>query len=64
MLQDVVCCKKTKNLQTAGAVGVIQYHPVTGDLALSTPADACTAVTAGSLIGKIAVVNAAGCGLL
>jgi len=36
--------------------------PVTGDLALSTPADACTAVTAGSLIGKIAVVNAAGCG--
>ncbi|MDR4893643.1 MULTISPECIES: T9SS-dependent M36 family metallopeptidase [unclassified Chryseobacterium] len=36
--------------------------PVTGDLALSTPADACTAVTAGSLVGKIAVVNAAGCG--
>lgn len=36
--------------------------PVTGDLALSIPADACTAVTAGSLIGKIAVVNAAGCG--
>lgn len=36
--------------------------PVTGDLALSTPADACTAVTAGSLTGKIAVVNAAGCG--
>lgn len=35
--------------------------PVTGDLALSTPADACTAVTAGSLTGKIAVVNAAGC---
>ncbi|WP_426476288.1 T9SS-dependent M36 family metallopeptidase [Chryseobacterium sp. CBSDS_008] len=35
--------------------------PVTGDLALSTPADACTAVTAGSLVGKIAVVNAAGC---
>ncbi|TZF93254.1 T9SS type A sorting domain-containing protein [Chryseobacterium panacisoli] len=35
--------------------------PVTGDLALSTPADACTAVTAGSLTGKIAVVSAAGC---
>ncbi|MDR6372735.1 hypothetical protein J2795_003684 [Chryseobacterium bernardetii] len=35
--------------------------PVTGDLALSTPADACTAVTPGSLTGKIAVVNAAGC---
>ncbi|MDG4650815.1 T9SS-dependent M36 family metallopeptidase [Chryseobacterium arthrosphaerae] len=35
---------------------------VTGDLALSTPADACTAVAAGSLTGKIAVVSAAGCG--
>jgi len=34
---------------------------VTGDLALSTPANACTAVTAGSLTGKIAVVTAAGC---
>ncbi|PTT41365.1 metalloprotease [Chryseobacterium sp. HMWF028] len=41
---------------------VMGNPPVTGDLALSTPADACTAVTAGSLIGKIAVVNAAGCG--
>lgn len=36
--------------------------PVTGDLALSTPADACTAVAPGTLTGKIAVVNAAGCG--
>ncbi|MGE8556091.1 MAG: T9SS-dependent M36 family metallopeptidase [Chryseobacterium jejuense] len=36
--------------------------PVTGDLALSTPADACTTVTAGSLTGKIAVVTAAACG--
>ncbi|MFZ4931526.1 T9SS-dependent M36 family metallopeptidase [Chryseobacterium sp. Mn2064] len=35
--------------------------PVTGDLALSVPADACTAVAAGSLTGKIAVVTAAGC---
>ncbi len=35
--------------------------PVTGDLALSTPADACAPVTAGSLAGKIAVVTAAGC---
>lgn len=35
--------------------------PVTGDLALSTPANACTAVAAGSLTGKIAVVTAAGC---
>ncbi|MEJ5103532.1 T9SS-dependent M36 family metallopeptidase [Chryseobacterium sp. MYb328] len=34
--------------------------PVTGDLALPTPADACTAVAAGSLTGKIAVLNAAG----
>ncbi len=34
---------------------------VTGDLALSTPANACTTVTAGSLTGKIAVVSAAGC---
>lgn len=36
--------------------------PVTGDLALSTPADACTAVAPGTLTGKIAVINAAGCG--
>ncbi len=40
---------------------LIGNPPVTGDLALSTPADACTAVTAGSLTGKIAVVSAAGC---
>lgn len=33
---------------------------VTGDLALSVPADACTAVAAGSLTGKIAVITAAG----
>ncbi|AZA48180.1 T9SS C-terminal target domain-containing protein [Chryseobacterium carnipullorum] len=36
--------------------------PVTGNLALSVPADACTAVAAGSLTGKIAVVTAATCG--
>ncbi|MCJ7933673.1 MAG: T9SS-dependent M36 family metallopeptidase [Chryseobacterium sp.] len=40
---------------------LLNIAPVTGDLALSTPADACTAVTAGSLTGKIAVVSAAGC---
>lgn len=40
---------------------IIGNPPVTGDLALSTPADACTAVAAGSLTGKIAVVSAAGC---
>ncbi|PIF44145.1 putative secreted protein (Por secretion system target) [Chryseobacterium sp. 52] len=34
--------------------------PVTGNLALSVPADGCTAVAAGSLTGKIAVLNAAG----
>lgn len=34
--------------------------PVTGNLALSVPADACTAVAAGSLTGKIAVVPAGG----
>ncbi len=33
---------------------------VTGDLALSVPADACTAVAAGSLTGKIAVITAGG----
>ncbi|SFN71373.1 Por secretion system C-terminal sorting domain-containing protein [Chryseobacterium oleae] len=33
---------------------------VTGDLALPVPADGCTAVAAGSLTGKIAVLNAAG----
>ena len=41
---------------------LIGSPPVTGDLALSTPADACTAVTPGSLTGKIAVVTAATCG--
>ncbi|MGU3376631.1 T9SS-dependent M36 family metallopeptidase [Chryseobacterium sp. M5A1_1a] len=41
---------------------LIGSAPVTGDLALSTPADACTAVTPGSLTGKIAVVTAATCG--
>ncbi|WP_185145666.1 T9SS-dependent M36 family metallopeptidase [Chryseobacterium sp. G0186] len=40
---------------------LIGAAPVTGDLALSTPADACSTVTAGSLTGKIGVVNAAGC---
>ncbi|MBL1221279.1 T9SS-dependent M36 family metallopeptidase [Chryseobacterium sp. L7] len=34
--------------------------PVTGNLSLSVPADGCTAVAAGSLTGKIAVLNAAG----
>lgn len=34
--------------------------PVTGNLALPVPADACTAVAAGSLTGKIAVLSAAG----
>ncbi|MBB6370972.1 T9SS-dependent M36 family metallopeptidase [Chryseobacterium shigense] len=41
---------------------LIGNPPVTGNLALSTPADACTAVAAGSLTGKIAVVTAATCG--
>jgi hypothetical protein len=34
---------------------------ITGELALSTPANACTAVPVGSLTGKIAVVTATGC---
>ncbi|KAB1230030.1 T9SS-dependent M36 family metallopeptidase [Chryseobacterium viscerum] len=41
---------------------IIGNPPVTGDLALPIPADACTAVAAGSLTGKIAVVTAATCG--
>ncbi len=41
---------------------LIGAAPVAGDLALSTPADACTTVAAGSLTGKIAVVTAATCG--
>lgn len=48
---------------TAAAFGpaIMGNPPVTGNLSLSTPADACTAVAAGSLTGKIAVVSAAGC---
>ncbi|WP_080777006.1 T9SS-dependent M36 family metallopeptidase [Chryseobacterium phocaeense] len=34
--------------------------PVTGDLALPVPADGCAPAAAGSLTGKIAVLNAAG----
>jgi extracellular elastinolytic metalloproteinase len=41
---------------------LIGSAPVTGDLALPIPADACTAVAAGSMTGKIAVVTAATCG--
>ncbi|ASK30937.1 metalloprotease [Chryseobacterium sp. T16E-39] len=35
--------------------------PVTGDLALPVPANACTAIAAGTLTGKIAVTTAGGC---
>ncbi|MCS3867254.1 hypothetical protein J3D55_000170 [Chryseobacterium ginsenosidimutans] len=45
---------------TFGSI-LFEGQSVTGDLAVSSPADACTAVTAGSMTGKIGVVNAAGC---
>lgn len=40
---------------------LFQGQTITGDLAISTPASACTALTAGSMTGKIGVVTAAGC---
>jgi hypothetical protein len=40
---------------------LFQGQAVTGDLAISTPANACTTLAVGSMIGKIGVVTAAGC---
>lgn len=47
---------------TAGAsFGPLYGGPVTGDLAIPVPADACTAPAAGSLTNKIAVITTANC---
>lgn len=40
---------------------LFEGQSVTGDLAVSTPANACTAIAAGTMTGKIGVVTAAGC---
>ncbi|MFP8896009.1 T9SS-dependent M36 family metallopeptidase [Chryseobacterium cucumeris] len=49
-------------VMTAGAsFGPLYQAPVTGDLAIPVPADACTAPAAGSLTNKIAVITAANC---
>lgn len=40
---------------------LFEGQSVTGDLALSTPADACSALTAGSMTGKIGLVIASTC---
>ncbi|MGG5209562.1 T9SS-dependent M36 family metallopeptidase [Chryseobacterium sp. MIQD13] len=54
---------RPKVISYGAAFGPLLFdgQTVTGNLALSTPADACTAVPAGSLTGKIAVVTAANC---
>lgn len=47
---------------TAGAsFGPVFGPPVTGELAISVPADACIAPAAGSLTGKIAIVTSTSC---
>jgi hypothetical protein len=47
---------------TAGAsFGPLYGTPITGDLAIPVPADACTAPAAGSLANKIAVITNANC---
>ncbi|WP_426476379.1 T9SS-dependent M36 family metallopeptidase [Chryseobacterium sp. CBSDS_008] len=49
-------------VMTAGAsFGPLYGPPVTGDLAVSVPADACTAPAAGSLANKIAIITSANC---
>lgn len=49
-------------VMTAGAsFGPLYAAPVTGDLAVPVPADACTAPAAGSLTNKIAVITTANC---
>ncbi|GAA5099109.1 T9SS-dependent M36 family metallopeptidase [Chryseobacterium ginsengisoli] len=40
---------------------LFEGQSVTGDIAVSTPADACTQPTAGSLTGKIAIVTSTTC---
>ncbi|MCQ9640544.1 T9SS-dependent M36 family metallopeptidase [Chryseobacterium sp. WG14] len=55
---------RPKVLTEGAAFGSLLFggQSVTGDLAVSIPANACTTVAAGSMAGKIGVVTAAGCG--
>lgn len=52
---------RTKVLTGGAAFGPIFGPAVTGDLAVSTPADACVAPAAGSLTNKIAIITSTGC---
>jgi hypothetical protein len=54
---------RPKVLTEAASFGSLLFdgQSVTGDLAVSSPANACTALTAGSMTGKIGIVTAAGC---
>ncbi|REC48215.1 T9SS-dependent M36 family metallopeptidase [Chryseobacterium pennipullorum] len=52
---------RPKVLTGGASFGPIFGPPVTGDLALSVPTDACTAPAAGSLTNKIAIMTSTGC---
>ena len=46
---------------SSGGGKYLMEIPVTGDVAVPSVVNACTALTAGSLAGKIAIVNISGC---
>ncbi|MFC3755145.1 T9SS-dependent M36 family metallopeptidase [Chryseobacterium tructae] len=52
---------RPKVLTGGASFGPIFGGPVTGELAISVPADACTAPAAGSLTNKIAIMTSTGC---
>nr|WP_315027406.1 T9SS-dependent M36 family metallopeptidase [uncultured Chryseobacterium sp.] len=52
---------RAKALTGGASFGPIFGPAVTGDLAISAPADACTAPAAGSLTNKIAIITSTGC---
>jgi hypothetical protein len=52
---------RTKVLTAGASFGPIFGGPVTGDLAVSVPADACVAPAPGSLTNKIAIVTSTSC---
>ncbi|AZA81139.1 metalloprotease [Chryseobacterium lactis] len=52
---------RPKALTAGASFGPIFGPPVTGDLVISSPADACTAPAAGSLTNKIALITSTGC---
>lgn len=58
-----VLTTRPKVLTGSAAFGkqLFEGQAVTGDLALSIPADACSALVAGSMTGKIGLVTAAAC---